>query len=111
MPTFAWIATYGSRQTTKPNVTPTKFGDGYEVRVAIGINFIARKWDLSFDNRANSTADAIEAFLRARGGVESFDWTPPYGDAGKWVCREWSSAPTSQNSRSVSCVFEEVFEA
>lgn len=111
MPTFAWIATYGSKQTTKPSVTPTKFGDGYEQRVAQGINFIARRWELTFDNRPNATADAIEAFLKARGAVEAFDWTPPYGDAGKWVCREWESAPTSPNTRSVSATFEEVFEA
>lgn len=43
--------------------------------------------------------------------MELFDWSPPYGGAGKWVCREWSSAPTSPNTRSVSATFEEVFEA
>lgn len=111
MPTFAWIATYGSRQTTKPRVEVVKFGDGYESRTPIGLNSLPRSWDLTFENRPNSTADAIEDFLKDRGAVEAFNWVPPYGAAGRWVCREWSSTPTSQNTRSVTCTFEEVFEA
>lgn len=110
MTTFVWVATYGSKETIKPNVVVTQFGDGYESRTPVGMNTQRRKWDLNFDNRPNATADAIESFLKARGAVEAFDWTPPYGGAGKWVCREWSSAPTSPNTRSVTATFEEVFE-
>lgn len=73
--------------TTKPNVHQTKFGDGYEHRVAIGLNSTPRQWQVSF-SRPNATADAIEAFFVARGAVQSFDWVPPHGGAGKWVCRE-----------------------
>lgn len=105
---FAWVPSYGSSATTRPNVAAAKFGDGYESRVAVGLNTRRRKWDVSF-NRSNSTADQIEAFLEARNAVESFDWTPPSGLPGKWICREWTTTPTGPNTRSVQATFEEVF--
>ena len=106
---FTWIPTYGSAASTKPTVTPVKFGDGYELRVPVGINSTPRQWQVTFANRATATADAIEAFFKARGGVDYFDWTPPYGGAGKWVAREWSSQKTGPYTRTVTATFDEVF--
>ncbi len=108
--TFIWIPTYGTALTQKPSVSVNKFGDGYEQRVAIGINTIKRKWDVSFANRPTSTADAIEAFFEARASVQSFNWQPPHGAVGKWVCREWSAQKTGPYTRSVTATFDEVFE-
>lgn len=110
MSNFIWAASYGSAVSTKPTVHVSKFGDGYEARVAEGINTNRRKWELTFANRPNATADAIEAFLAARGAVQAFDWVPSYGGAGKWVCREWQSQQSGPYTRSVSATFEEVFE-
>lgn len=107
---FAWVPSYGSAVTTKPTVNSTKFGDGYEARIAIGLNSTPRQWQVSF-SRPNATADAIEAFFVARGAVQSFDWVPPHGGAGKWVCREWSAQKTGPLTRSVTATFDEVFEA
>lgn len=107
---FPWVPSYGSNVTTKPNVNATRFGDGYELRVASGINSAPRRWQLTFASRPNETADAIEAFLAARGAVQAFSWTPPYGGAGKWVCRDWTSQPTGPFTRSVQANFDEVFE-
>ena len=123
---FPWIPSYGSAVTNKPNVTQTKFGDGYELRVPIGINTNPRKWQVTFANRPNETADEIGAFLDARGGVEAFDWTPPHwktangmptsgiippqAKSGKWVCREWSEQQTGPYTRTITATFEEVFE-
>ena len=109
--TFVWVPSYGSSVTIKPTVQTTKFGDGYEQRVATGINSNPRKWQVAFSSRPTATADAIEAFLEARGAVQSFNWVPPHGVAGKWVAREWSAQKTGPFTRSVSAVFEEVFEA
>lgn len=111
MATFVWVPTYGSSLTIQPEVLvipPSEFGSDKERRVKIGSQHIRRMWSLSFENRASTTADAIEAFLAARGGLESFDWTPPQGSSGKWVCDEWSSSPTSPNTRTVNCTFREV---
>ncbi|TVO53157.1 phage tail protein [Denitromonas halophila] len=110
MNTFTWVPSYGSALTVKPNVNATQFGDGYEVRVAIGINSQPRKWQLTLTNKPLAVADAIEAFLKAHGALTAFYWTPPHGELGKWVCREWSVQPTSPRHRSITGTFEEVFE-
>ena len=36
--TFSWYPDASSQQSCKPAVQVTKFGDGYETRVAVGIN-------------------------------------------------------------------------
>lgn len=106
---FPWVPSYGSAVSTKPNVTVTKFGDGYEMRSALGLNSMPRKWNLTF-SRTTADADAIEAFFRVKGARFSFTWTPPRGEAGKWVCREWASQPTSKTTCTITATFEEIFE-
>lgn len=108
---FTWVPSYGSAVTKKPSVTATKFGDGYEQRIAEGINTTPRKWQLSFTSKPNAVADAIDDFLNARNAREAFIWTPTHGTAGKWVCREWSVQQTGPFTRSVQATFDEVFEA
>ena len=107
--TFSWYPDASSQQSCKPAVQVTKFGDGYETRVAVGINTMPMKWSLSFD-RAQAVGKAILDFLRARGGVEVFYWTNPMGEAGKYVCREWKTEHPPGGIR-VTCDFEQVFEA
>lgn len=106
---FPWVPSYGSAATTKPTVQKIKFGDGYEQRVATGINSTPRSWSVTFASRTNDTADALEAFFIARGAVQSFDWTPPHGAAGKWVAREWTVQQTGPFTRTVQATFDEVF--
>ena len=74
-----------------PRVKTSRFGDGYEQRVADGINNILQKWQISFTRRSEIDIDYVYDFLRARGGVESFDWTPR-GEATAriFVCRKWN---------------------
>jgi len=106
---FVWVPSYGSAVTTKPNVEVAKYGDGYEQRVALGINNRPRKWEVTFASRPNATADAIDAFLSECNAVKCFDWVPPHGSAGKWICREWTETQTGPYSRTITATFEEVF--
>lgn len=108
--TFIWQPSYGSSSSTKPDVSVTQFGDGYESRLPNGINSRRRKWHVIFENRPTATADSIEAFLDTQNATKSFLWTPPTGLAGKWVCREWNGQPTGPQTRTVSATFDEVFE-
>lgn len=111
MAVFVWIPTYGSALTVQPEVhviPADQFGSDAERRIQVGTQHIKRVWSLTFENRPSATADQIEDFLTARGGLESFDWVPPHGVVGKWVCAEWSSTPTSPSHRTVSATFREV---
>jgi phage-related protein len=42
--------------------------------------------------------------------VESFDWTPPRGGAGKFICEEWQTTLSNCNNNQIQATFREVFE-
>ena len=111
MATFSYIPDFGATKKLQPKVNSISFGDGYEQRATLGINNNPQTWDLSFLNRGDTEAEAIDAFLTARGGVESFDWTPYGESAGKYVCKEWSKSIDRYNGNTIQATFQEVFEA
>lgn len=110
MPTFTWTASYDVSESHKPRVRKTQFGDGYEQRTRFGLNTDPEEWDLSFSERTAAERDEIRNFLAARGGVESFDWTPPWGSAGKFVCEEWDVSASNCVSNTARATFRRVFE-
>lgn len=111
MSTFTWISEFGAEKQKKPAATQIKFGDGYEARQTYGINTDLQTWNLTFANREVSEIDEIDDFLEARGGVESFEWTPPRAaDSIKVVCRSWNRKTVNSNIDSITAVFEEVAE-
>ena len=60
-----------------PRIFRAKYGDGYEQRVAAGINNLPEQWQLNWNNRPLNNANKIIKFLEDQGGVTSFDWYPP----------------------------------
>jgi phage-related protein len=111
MTTFTYTPDFGAQAVYKPRVRVASFGDGYEQRVADGINVNAQVWNLQFNNRTNTEAGDILTFLAARNAVEAFDWTPPNGSAIKVVCREWNNTVSRSNLNNVTATFQQVFEA
>lgn len=110
MAVFTWAADYGSSVSTKPSVLRAKFGDGYEQRVGDGLNSLVRTWNVTF-TVAPDVATAIDEFLSGLKGVTNFDWTPPRGAAGKWVCEtEWTVNVVNAGQHALSAIFQEVFE-
>lgn len=110
MATWTYTPDFGADLNEKPRVLTAQFGDGYEQRVGDGINTRPRTWRLSFNTRTDAEIAPILAFLRARNGVEAFDWTDPDGVAGKFVCREWQRTPVKFGVNNLSATFVEVFE-
>lgn len=111
MATFTYTPDFGAQATYKPRVRKSQFGDGYEQRMADGINSRPQSWSLQFANRDNTETAAILSFLELRNGVEAFDWTPPNElTAIKVVCREWNKTVAKANVNTVSANFEQVFE-
>jgi len=53
------------------------YGDGYEQRVAAGINNLPESWSLSWNNRSLNDANKVIKFLEDQKGVTAFDWYPP----------------------------------
>ena len=82
---FTWQPDAGAGTVHKPVVNTATYG-GYEQRDAL----------------------PVSAFLRARGGVDSFTWTPPLGSPGFYVCREWKHEHLGGGVFVVSGVFDQV---
>lgn len=66
----------GLKADSKPRVLVASYGDGYEQRVANGINNVAESWNLTWKNRTTADANKITKFLEDQGGVTAFDWYP-----------------------------------
>ena len=110
MATFTWIPSIGASLSVKPNVRRVSFGDGYEQRLAYGINTQSEVWSLEFRGKSTSDASAIDSFLRARGAVQAFDWTTPSGITGKFTCEEWSRTIEEPNIENIRATFKQVFD-
>tara|TARA_B100001996_G_scaffold337848_1_gene289972 strand:+ start:593 stop:862 length:270 start_codon:yes stop_codon:yes gene_type:complete len=88
-------------------------GDGYEIRVSVGLNQNPKKWDLQFNYLTTTNAATIEAFLddRAVDGA-TFNWTPPDTTTSyKWVCDSWQKEIPYPNRVNITASFRQVFEA
>ena len=110
MATFTWSPSYEPTEVSKPRVRRFQAGDGYEQRIRFGLNTDPKDWNLSFNERSNTERDEILTFLEARGAYESFDWTPPRGSSGKFVCAEWQLTMRAYNFNTIQATFRRVFE-
>jgi phage-related protein len=87
-----------------------QFGDGYSQRLTFGLNQNPKSWSLTWEV-SETNADTIEDFLDARGGTESFDWTPPdTATSYKWICEQWTKTIPYLNRATISATFMQVFE-
>lgn len=110
MDEFTFVPDWNAQGTTTANVSKVQFGDGYVQRQTKGMNTLDITWNLSFNPRSDTDADAIEAFLASRLGVTAFTWTPPGKPQQKWTCDTWTRAKAAMDINSLSMTFELVYE-
>lgn len=110
MATFTYTPSFSAAEESKPRVRAMQFGDGYSQRTRYGLNTDAKVWRLNFLNRTDTERENIVSFLQARNGVESFDWTPPRGATGKYICPEWNTDLVNYNNNTITATFVQVFE-
>ena len=106
---------YSPQLSVENNIITVALGDGYEQRLKNGINESRRTFSLSFLNRSDTVTTNILNFLadplKGDNGAKAFDWTPPFGSTGKWVCQNPSVTMVAHNLNDIELVFREVFEA
>ena len=103
---------YGGSQQNSPRTRVSQMGDGYELRVNVGLNQNPKQWKLSWKNISQSDADIISKFLndRASDGA-SFDWIPLDDTSSyKWVCDSWTKSLPYLNRATISATFRQVFD-
>lgn len=108
--TFTWKPELGAKRSKEPNVTPIKFGDGYEARMTSSINPSPTSWACTF-TASNQDALNLIAFLDDRAASEAFMWTDPLGILKKYVCRKHESSQAGFGVFSITATFEQVFES
>jgi phage-related protein len=89
---FDWCVT-AAAVDMEPRVKVAQFGDGYAQRRADGLNYQPQTWNIEMRNAFESTARAAFDFLKARGGVDVFNWYQPRTDiVVNVICPRWSLA-------------------
>lgn len=108
-PQFIWKPSYNNNVIYSPRVLSIQFGDGYEQRVADGLNNNLITLDYNFDLRTSMEATAILHFLYNRKSTESFYFTPPapYEEKLLFICKEWTHVESFYNNHSVRARFDQ----
>jgi len=106
----------GLNSSNTPRTFTVEFGDGYEQRVANGINALAQSFSVSFNTRPKAEIDDIIAFFVNKAGVTAFSFT--YADSNnsgettiKVVCDDWSQSWDYDDFYSASATFRKVYES
>lgn len=122
---FNTTSTYGNRdilpdkgitRTSTPRVLVARFGDGYEQRLADGINSINETFRVTFNNRTKEEIDDITAYLGSLNGTTAFTYTiPDSNNSGetdiKVVCDTFTQNYSYGDFYSASATFRRVYEA
>ena len=69
----------GFTRKNTPTIFRTEFGDGYEQRLANGINNLKQEFSINFATRTKEDIDDIVDFFELKGGVTAFTYT--YADS------------------------------
>jgi len=104
----------GFSRGSAPKVHTLSFGDGYEQRIANGINNLAQTMNVTFNTRPKAEIDDLVAFFESLGGVSKFRMTIDDTNGAetiKVVCREWNQTWNYDNFYSLSATFDRVYEA
>ena len=104
-----------TRQST-PRVLKVQFGDGYEQRIAEGLNSSQESYQISYSNRPKAEIDDIAAFMDEKKGVTSFNYVSPDTNNGgettiKVVCDQYNLVYVSDSSYTFTATFRRVYEA
>ena len=109
MATFTYTPDRPASESSAPRVSQARLGT-YEQRVIFGINPFRDTWSLTFSNRSTSDIADIIAFLKARDGLESFEWTTPFSETAQFICTNWNARLESCDYRTVEAEFELRYE-
>ena len=107
----------GFTRSNTPKTHTISFGDGYEQRLADGINNLQQELNVSFSTRPKAEIDDLVAFFESLGGVTKFRFDIEDSNAGsstetiKCVCDSWSQVWAYDEYYSLSAKFRRVYEA
>lgn len=100
----------GSNKKTTTNTREVKFGSNYTQRTADGINNVSETWELEWIGSVTDISE-LDNFFIARGGWDSFTWTP-YEQTEELVftCTEWTRTYSSDRVNILSAKLVQQFD-
>ena len=107
----------GMTRSNEPLVFVAEFGDGYQQRVANGINNLKQEFSVSFATREKAEIDDIVGFFESTNGVTAFDFTFPDTNASgneetvKVYVTQFSQNWDYDNFYTLSATFRRVYVA
>ena len=107
----------GLGRTTTPRVLKVQFGDGYEQRVAEGLNSLDEQYTISYSNRPKTEVAQILAFMDSKKGVTKFPYRIPDPLQGSGereiqvVCESYAATYVTDEFYSFTATFRRVYEA
>ena len=104
------------KRSSKPKIHLATFGDGYEQRLADGINSVKETYNVSFQTRPKADIDDIVGYLDSLKGATAFNFTiPDSNNSGettiKVVCDSFDITYDYGDFYSASAKFRRVYEA
>ena len=104
-----------SRQTS-PKRYVANFGDGYQQRIAQGLNPLDETYSVAFKTRPKAEIDDIVAFFDDKKGVTNFSFTIPDTNGSgnettiKVICEDYSISYDYDDYYSCTAQFKRVYE-
>lgn len=107
----------GITQSNAPKVFLSTFGDGYEHRIADGINNTPQQWAVSFSTRPKAEIDDIVEFFETKGAVTAFNYVLSDTNSGSnektvsVICAAWNQVWAYDNFYTLNATFRRVYES
>ena len=106
MPVLPLLApSRSTRLSVRQPVKVIRYGGGHAVYLRHGIAGSDERWAVHWAGLTQDQALQLQQFFEDRKGIESFLWTPPYGDdAQKFLCPEWAATPLQGGFQNLDAV-------
>ena len=98
----------GNSQASSFNVLTSRFGDGYEQNVSVGINNRSGTWQYTKTGK-KALISEIKAFFDAHKGADSFLWDSPLDGEVRVKTSEYSLVSLGGGLWRISTTFIQVF--
>ena len=106
---FTWCQDLeGNSQASSFNTLSSKFGDGYEQNISIGINNRSGTWQFSKTGKKALILE-IKAFFDAHKGADSFLWDSPLDGEVRVKAGEYNPVCLGGDTWRISTTFTQAF--
>lgn len=101
-----------STRTTENELNTLKFGNGYEQRFQMGLNYRRDKWNIQWNTLTLTQKNTIEVFISAVSNGSLITWTSPFDTVQKKFVIDgpWSISNRGGNVYSIQLNLRQVFD-